>query len=157
METSLDSLSARDIIDAPVYCDEKGDWNIFRSDGERIGWSRLEESGDVSPIARIDPSEVRLLEPSGGGLALLKDYVRTLNGRDSVLGYAYYLVDNFGYEDFVSNVYFGVIATAVLDLLWRASLLGRLKGPMSGKEGVREGIIFYDMDRLDAPTIGAFV
>ena len=26
-----------------------------------------------------------------------------------------------------------------------------------GAEGIREAIIFYDMDRLDAPTIGAFV
>jgi hypothetical protein len=26
-----------------------------------------------------------------------------------------------------------------------------------GAEGIKEAIIFYDMDRLDAPTIGAFV
>jgi hypothetical protein len=30
-------------------------------------------------------------------------------------------------------------------------------GLRTGMDGVREGIIYYDMDRLDAPTIGAFL
>ena len=30
-------------------------------------------------------------------------------------------------------------------------------GTGMGAEGMKEAIIFYDMDRLDAPTIGAFV
>ena len=50
-----------------------------------------------------------------------------------------------------------VEAALTIDLLWRASLLDHFFGFGMGAEGMREAIIFYDMDRLDAPTIGAFV
>ena len=36
-------------------------------------------------------------------------------------------------------------------------MLDRFMGVGCGAEGMREAIIFYDMDRLDAPTIGGFV
>ncbi len=85
------------------------------------------------------------------------NYLRVLNSRDSMLGYAYYLVDAYGYEDPVANTYFGMMATTALDLLWRSSLLAYIQRGGLDKNGVMEGIISYDMDRLDAPTIGAFI
>jgi hypothetical protein len=36
-------------------------------------------------------------------------------------------------------------------------MLDHFFGTGMGERGMREAIIFYDMDRLDAPTIGAFV
>jgi hypothetical protein len=50
-----------------------------------------------------------------------------------------------------------VLATSALDLLWRTALVCKVTGLRTGMDGVREGIIYYDMDRLDAPTIGAFL
>ena len=41
--------------------------------------------------------------------------------------------------------------------MWRAALLDRFFGTGFGARGIKEAIIFYDMDRLDAPAIGAFV
>lgn len=41
--------------------------------------------------------------------------------------------------------------------MWRASLLDHFFGTGFDYDGIREAIMFYDMDRLDAPAIGAFV
>ena len=69
----------------------------------------------------------------------------------------YYMMNENDYEDDLSNAYYGSLATSVLDVMWRASLLDHFFGTGMGARGIREAIIFYDMDRLDAPTIGAFV
>jgi hypothetical protein len=57
----------------------------------------------------------------------------------------------------MSNIYYGVLATSSLEVLWRSALVAHVQGRKIDAEGVREGIIYYDMDRLDAPTIGAFL
>jgi Fe-S-cluster containining protein len=157
METSLESLASEDPTSAPVYCDPQNRWNIFISSGGELDMYILKDEGGMERVRTINSKQVPLLAPEGRGRKLFIDYLATLNRRDSVLGYAYYLMDDYGYEDEMPNVYYGVLSAAALDLLWRASLLAHLKGGRLDEEGVREGIIFYDMDRLDAPTIGAFI
>ncbi|MDH7509334.1 MAG: hypothetical protein QHH00_08085 [Methanomassiliicoccales archaeon] len=157
MEATLDSISVTKIVDAPVYCDEDGSWNVFITKGSKIDWSRILDDGSIEHIETIDPKSVELLMPDEKGRNLLSKYLTLLNQRDSVFGYACYLVDSYEYEDFLSNVYFGIIGTSILDLLWRGSLLAFLRGGKLDETGVREAIIFFDMDLLDAPTIGAFV
>ncbi|MDD1773585.1 MAG: YkgJ family cysteine cluster protein, partial [Methanomassiliicoccales archaeon] len=156
-ETAMDSLSSVDPVALPVYCDEAGEWNVFEAKNGSVEWSILDEAGDMHRKRSIDPKEIRLTPPDSAGTEVLVDYLRILNNRDSVLGHAYYLIDDYGYEDSISNVYCGDLATSVLDLLWRTSFLIHVRGGKSDLDGMREGIIFYDMDRLDAPTIGAFV
>ncbi len=156
-ETGLESLSADNVFSAPVYCDQIGRWNIFLTRDNKIEWSVLNDDGGVTYVKDIDPSKVRLLVPEGEGRKVFFDYMSMLNARDSVMGYAYYLVDEYNYEDFLANTYYGVITTAALDLLWRASLIASLHDGKLDRKGMIEGIIAYDMDRLDAPTIGAFV
>jgi Fe-S-cluster containining protein len=157
MDTSLESLASEDPMSAPVYCDPQNRWNIFISNDGELDMYLLNEEGEMERVRTISSKQVPLLAPEGQGKKLFMDYLRTLNSRDSVLGYAYYLLDDYGYEDEMSNVYYGVLSAAALDLLWRASLLVHLKGGRLDEAAVREGIIFYDMDRLDAPTIGAFI
>ncbi|WP_019177703.1 YkgJ family cysteine cluster protein [Methanomassiliicoccus luminyensis] len=157
METGLESLSAEDVYSAPVYCDPVGRWNIFLAQDGGVEWSVMNDDGGLTPVRTIDPAQVKLLAPEGQGLDVFTSYMRTLNARDSALGYAYYLVDDYGYEDFVANTYNGTMATAALDLLWRASLIAHVRGGKLDRQGMIEGIIAYDMDRLDAPTIGAFL
>lgn len=156
-EAAIDSLSSSDPVALPVYCDEEGEWNIFSVKNGNVEWSILDEEGDLHFRKSVDPKDIRLLPPETSGKEVLVDYLRILNNRDSVLGHAYHLVDSYGYEDMISNVYCGDMATSVLDLLWRVSLLVCVRGGRLDRDGLREGIVFYDMDRLDAPTIGAFV
>ena len=157
METSLESLNSMDPFSSPVYCDPQGRWNIFMSKDGELDRYVMGEEGDLERAQGIDPRKVPLLRPEGEGKKLFLDYLRMLNRRDSMLGHAYYLLDDLGYEDHLPNVYYGSIATAAVDLLWRSSLLAHVTGEGLRYDGVREGIIYYDMDRLDAPTIGAFI
>lgn len=157
METSLESLNSMDPFSSPVYCDPQGRWNIFMSQDGELDRYVMGEEGDLERAQGIDPRKVPLLRPEGEGKKLFLDYLRMLNRRDSMLGHAYYLLDDLGYEDHLPNVYYGSIATAAVDLLWRSSLLAHVAGEGLRYDGVREGIIYYDMDRLDAPTIGAFI
>jgi len=73
-----------------------------------------------------------------------------------MLGNAFYMMDQLGYEDDMSNAYYGAMSVTILDVIWRASMLTHFMGTGMDASGIREAIIFFDMDRLDAPTIGAF-
>lgn len=157
MEMGLESLAAEDVFSAPVYCDAKWRWNLFLVKDGGLKWAFLKDDGTLDAAGEVDPAKVKLLTPEGEGREVFLSYMRTLNRRDSMMGYAAYLVDDYGYEDHLSNTYYGVMATTALDLLWRSSLVAYLHGGRLDREGMIEGIISYDMDRLDAPTIGAFL
>lgn len=156
MESALSSLESDSPYEAPVYCDLEGRWNLFEVRGGEVHWQVMDREGDMQYIAPIDPAEIRI---AGTGLVdtdAFRDYLRTLIHRDSFWGQAFYLEDMYGYEDHLSNTCLGTFANTVLDLLWRTSLLGNAMDIEAGEELMREGLIFYDMDRLGAPTIGAF-
>ncbi|MCL1905183.1 MAG: YkgJ family cysteine cluster protein, partial [Methanomassiliicoccaceae archaeon] len=92
---------------------------------------------------------------NGPDKEVLKDYISILNQRDSMMGSVFHTVDSLNYEDDMSNVYYGSLTVAIIDLMWRSAMLDRFIG--TNGNIMREAVIFYDMDRLDAPTIGAFV
>lgn len=159
MMTAMESMSTDDPVNAPVYCDENWNWNIFLADSDsgRIDWMVLDDSGDLSKKDQIRANDVKLKPLEADGKKALIEYISILNQRDSFLGNVYSLMDATGYEDDMANAYFGCLSTTILDLMWRASMLDRFFGTGMGEKGIREAIIFFDMDRLDAPTIGAFV
>jgi len=156
MESALSSLESDSPYDAPVYCDQKGRWNLFEVREGEVHWQILDREGDLNYIAPIDPVEVRISETALLDTVAFKDYLRTLIRRDSFWGQAFYLEDLYGHEDYLSNTCIGTFANSALDLLWRTNLLGKALNIEVGEELMREGLIFYDMDRLGAPTIGAF-
>ncbi len=157
MDMGMESMSSTDVSTAPVYCDTQNRWNILYLEDEEIGWIVLEENGELEHVRTIEPTEVELLPPEGEGNRIFQDYIDVLNNRDSILGHSFYLEEAYGYVDYLANTYYGVIATSAADLLWRASLLAHVNGGKLDDEGVREGIILYDMDRLGTPSIGRFV
>ena len=156
-DTALESLSSDDLLNLPVYGAEDLSWNVFTVDGNTIEWLQIGDDGEFHHKGFADADKITLKPIEEDGKKVLEQYVQVLNGRDSFLGSVYALVDENGYEDDLSNAYYGSLATAVLDVLWRAALLDRFFGTGMGARGIREAVIFYDMDRLDAPAIGAFV
>ena len=142
----------------PVYIDGSNRWNIFKLVGKEIVGYRLSEDGGTEEFSRTDPSDIGLLPVDAAGRTAMKEYLGVVNSRDCFLGHAAYLCDMDGYESSFAQVYLGALATNSLDLWWRASFLASLDGKeVLGEREVREGIIFFDMDLLDLPTIGAFV
>ena len=156
-ETAMDSLSSEDMLNVAVYGAEDLSWNVFTVDGGTIEWLEIGNDGEFHHKGFADADSIKLQPLEEDGRKVLQEYISVLNGRDSFLGSVYYLMAENGYEDDLSNAYYGSMATAVLDIMWRASLLDRFFGTGMGARGIREAIIFYDMDRLDAPAIGAFV
>lgn len=156
-EAALDSMQSSDPLNVPVYCDGKWNWNLFMAKKDKIEWSVLDDKGDMSVKGSYDPNEITLPQMEAGARNVLRDYITVLNARDSMMGFAFHTMDSLNYEDDMTNVYYGSLSVAVIDLMWRSSMLNHIMGTGNGAEGMREAIIFYDMDRLDAPTIGAFV
>jgi len=156
-EAALSSMQSEDPFSVPVYCDGQWNWNLFMAGRRGIEWSILDDNGDLHVKGSADPDEIVLLQTDDGAKKVLRDYIAVLNGRDSFMGNAYHTMDSLNYEDDMTNVYYGSLSVSVIDLMWRSAMLDRFMGTGSGENGMREAIIFYDMDRLDAPTIGAFV
>jgi len=156
---AMESMAADDPVNAPVYCDEGWNWNIFIADmmSGKVDWMVLDDEGDLTKKGTVKTGDVRIKPPEPDGMAVLKKYISILNQRESFLGNVFSLMDATGYEDDMANAYYGCLSTTILDLLWRASLIDHFMGTGMGERGIREAIILYDMDRLDAPTIGAFV
>jgi len=159
METAAESMATDDPVNAPVYCGEDWNWNIFLADTSsgKIDWMILDDDGDLTKKGSVKMADIKIKPFEPGGKEVLRDYIRILNQRESFLGNVYSLMDANDYEDDMANAYYGCLSTTILDLLWRASMIDHFLGTGMGERGIREAIIFFDMDRLDAPTIGAFV
>lgn len=156
-EAAKESLGAPDPFDAPIHCDAQGKWNIYRREGESLERYVIQDNGELEHVSSIGPSALHLRSLQGPGKDQFRSYLAMLNRRDSILGNSYHLMHDYNYEDHLSNLYYGVLATSALDLLWRSTLLAHVNGGKLDAEGIREGIIYFDMDRLDAPTLGGFL
>lgn len=157
MDTALESLGSSDPMSVPVYCDRDWNWNMFTVDEGGIVWSVMDDDGNIERKGSVDPEDIGLRPPVGDGIQMLAQYVSVLNGRESFLGNVYHTMDSLDYEDDMTETYYCCMCTTIIDLLWRASLLDHFFHTGLDADGIREAIIFFDMDRLDAPTIGAFV
>lgn len=156
-DCAMGSMSSQDPLSVPVYCDPEWNWNMFFAVDDTIEWMVMDDDGELHHKAFAKSSDIRLLVPDEGAVKLLAEYVNILNARDSFMGSVFSMMDYNGYEDDMANAYYGSLAVTVMDLLWRMSMLDHFMHIGNGADAMREAIIFYDMDRLDAPAIGAFV
>jgi Fe-S-cluster containining protein len=158
---TMDGVELFDLDDLsmlPVYIDESLQWKIFQLRDKHIVGLELSEDGETNEISRTDPAAVELMPLSVAGRRALEDYLRVVNSRDCFFGHAAYLCDLEGYEYNLAQVYMGAMANNALDLWWRASFLAGMTGASElGQREIREGIVFFDMDLMDLPTIGAFI
>ena len=142
----------------PIYIDEKMVWEIFELKDKHIVGYVLNEDGTTEEFTRIDPNDVELMPIDEAGRSMLGEYLSTVNSRDCFLGHAAYLSDIDDYEFNFGQTYLGAIANNALDLWWRSSFIAKLNGREElGTKEIRNGIVFFDMDLLDLPTIGAFI
>lgn len=142
----------------PIYIDSRLTWKIFKLVDKRIVGYILSEDGSAEEFSRTEPSDVDLLPMDSSACSAVRRYVGLMNSRDSFLGHAAYLCDSENYDFNFAQAYLGALANNSLDLWWRASFLANLDGKTAlGESEIREGIVFFDMDLLDLPTIGAFI
>jgi hypothetical protein len=158
LEGNCDALDIEKIAWLPVYSAPDYSWNLLQYKDGKLLWMRLEENGKTETLRSLEPREVHLLERDTEALAIFGSYARTLVSRDHFACYAAHVCAEQEFSDDLMTVYAGVLGTAMLDLWWRASLIGTITGKTRIDAALaREGVIAYDMDCLDAPTIGAFI
>ncbi len=141
----------------PVYVDDQLRWNLIQSKNDKVRWIELSEDGSTKVMKSYKPDEIVLLPRSADALDIFANYAGTLIERDHFLGYAYYICAQEGYSDDLMTVYFGLLATALLDLWWRASLIAKTtdKTEIDGHLA-REAIIAFDMGMQESPSVGTF-
>ncbi len=158
MSLGTELFDLPDLSFLPVYVDERLSWRIFKLVGEQIVGYVLNEDGSTEERSRTAPADVSLLPMTGPGRKTLEQYLRTVNGRDCFVGHAANLLDLEDYSYNFAQAYLGALGHSAVDLWWRSSFLAGLHGASAlDAKDVREGIIFFDMDMLDQPTIGAFL
>lgn len=157
-QSNYDIFDLEEIVRLPVYVDEELKWNLFQSKDGLINCMMLEEDGALELRKSISMDDIDLLPRSREALEIFKDYAKTIIGRDHFEGYAAHICDQYEYRHDLMIVYLGVLGTQLLDLWWRASLIGKLY-EMDEIDAwlAREGIRAFDMDCLGAPTIGSLI
>ena len=157
-ESNYDLFNIDDIAKLPVYVDEKLRWIVFQSFSDEIRALILEEDGKVEPLMNIRKDDIELAQRDPESLNIFADYASLLNSRDPFMGNVASICDLHDYRHDLMTVYVGVLGMNLLDLWWRASLLARIKS-IKKIDGwlAMESIRAYDMDCLDALTIGSFI
>ncbi|MCX8174509.1 MAG: YkgJ family cysteine cluster protein [Thermoplasmata archaeon] len=150
-EMSLEVFSEKEILNLPVYPAPNLDWCILRFENGNLKWYRMDEEGGLKPERNIELT-AKLKPLDDEAKALLERYLGLLNERDLTYGNALLLTDFSHNEIPVLSNYLGALATSVLELWWRANLFAH---HVIDRAALREGIIFYDADYLDKPTLGA--
>ena len=141
----------------PAYVGEDFQWLVYRSEDEHIVFYKLEPDGALEKFKEFDIKDIELMQPDPQALIVFAGYAALLNSRDQFLGYAYQVCDDQEYAYDLMTVYLGLMATTLLDLWWRTCLIGKLLGKKElDKELAKEGIMAFDMDCLDMPTMGVF-
>lgn len=158
MSLGTELFDLPDLSYLPVYVDEGLEWRIFKLGDEGITGYVLHEDGRTEKRSCTAPDEVSLLPLTDSGRQVLGRYLRTVNARDCFVGQAAHILDLEEYTFNFAQAYLGALGQTAVDLWWRSSFLAGLRGAASldGK-AVREGVVFFDMDMLDQPTIGAFL
>ena len=141
----------------PVYVGSDFQWLVYRSEDSQIVFYKLEPDGALEKYESFHLKDIELLLPDAKAMTVFVGYAALLNSRDQFLGYAYQVCDDQEYAYDLMTVYLGLLATTLLDLWWRSCLIGKLLGKKElDKELAKEGIMAFDMDCLDMPTMGVF-
>ncbi len=141
----------------PVYVGSDFQWLQYRSEDDHIVFYKLEPDGALEKYKEFPIQDIELMLPDPQTLITFAGYAALLNSRDQFLGYAYQVCDDQEYAYDLMTVYLGLLGTTLLDLWWRSCLIGKLLGKKElDKELAKEGIMAFDMDCLDMPTMGVF-
>ncbi len=152
---NLEQLDLENPAWYPIYVDGNFKWRTYRSTGKAI--EVMELFPDGKHVLEMSIADLQLTMPDDGARKVFSDYAKLLNSRDHFLGYAYWLCDNQDYQYDMMTVYLGLMATTMMDLWWRACLIGRIIGKEElDAELAMEGVRAFDMDCLDMPTLGTF-
>ncbi len=159
---AMDTFSGRKLTELPVWTDENLRWITARIDDGYIDMSRMTDDGTLELCRRIKVKKVGLRDFDPDAAKIMTEYAVKIIRRDLTYGYAAYLIKVEGRKDRreknIIRYYLGTLGTILLDHWWRTSLIASFSNQsVISAEIAQEGIIAYDMDYLDFPSLGGFI
>jgi Fe-S-cluster containining protein len=141
----------------PIFVDARDGhrWLAFRARGTDLERLDISPRGALALRGTVPLLPVRLAPRDAAADRLFADHARVLVDRDLLYGLAGFMLDRLGYGEPFASAALRELCAALGDLWLRASLLARFDGrdALGGGEMAR-GVAFFDMDFLNAPTLG---
>jgi Fe-S-cluster containining protein len=158
LEGAADTFLDDDLTKLPVWTDGELNWTVCRITGPNVEQCVMGDDGGLKIVKKVALEKVGLRKFGPGVEEIFQAYSKRVIELDLTYGYAAYLKSITEDDDPFIKVYLGALGTILLDLWWRTSLLAALSDEeLITEEIAREGIIAYDMDYLDLPSIGGFL
>lgn len=150
------TFGQRDAKRLPMFVD--GDdafrWRAFRLRGGALQRCEILPNGALRADRDV-PLEVVLLPREPAAQALFDAHAATLVDRDLLYGLAAFMLDRLGYGEPFASAALRELCAALGDLWLRASFLARFEGAeVLDARAMTRGVAFFDMDFLNAPTLG---
>lgn len=144
-----------DAIDFPIRVTRSLAWEAYRLQGGFVRRLALHADGRLLPTGQVSVRTLDWLPADPPAQRLAQEHARVLLGRDHLYGLACWVVDRAEYRVNLAQAFEREYWNALGDLWLRASLLARFEGSDAIDARVmQEGVMFFDMDFLDNPTIG---
>jgi Fe-S-cluster containining protein len=158
LEGARQMFESADPVKLPAWPDATLQWVVYRMTGQDMERCILGDDGGLKVVRRLPLSDIRLKPIEKSGEAVMAGYARELMRRDLTYGYACYLTDLDHADESFLKIYIGTLGTLFLDYWWRCSMISAFEGGGTiDKKAATEGIIAYDMDYLDFPSLGGFI
>lgn len=140
----------------PMYVEpESFQWLAFRLRGDEVERCGIGRDGALRPLGRVPLAPVPLLERDAGARRVFGGHARVVAGRDLTISLAAFMLDRLGYGEPLASAALRELCAALGDLWLRAGLLARFAGEAGiGARRMERGVAFFDMDHLNAPTLG---
>jgi len=153
-----DTFQNEELVNLPVWVDRDLNWMICKVKGGGVEMNHMGDDGGLKIVKKLPLEGVGLRPVGSGAEDLITRYCELVIKRDLTYGYGAYMKTATEDDDPFLQVYLGSLGTILLDFWWRTSLIAAFsdEDPIS-KETVRKGILSYDMDFLDLPSLGGFI
>jgi Fe-S-cluster containining protein len=139
-----------------VDADEGFRWLAFRLRGDALEACTIGPDGALAPGPRLPLLPLPLLARDAAAMVLWDEHAAVLARRDLLVSLAAYMLDRLDYGEPLASAALRELVAALGDLWLRAGVLAALRGARTiDASAMRRGIAFFDMDFLNAPSIGA--
>lgn len=150
------TFAQRDAKRLPLFVDaEQGfRWCAFRLRGDAVEQCEITAQGALVPRGRTPLAP--LLPPRDAPAARLSaQHARVVADRDHLYALGAFMLDRLGYGEPLASATLRELCAALGDLWFRAGLLARFDGAAAiAERDMARGVAFFDMDFLNAPTMG---
>ncbi|HEV8361093.1 MAG TPA: YkgJ family cysteine cluster protein [Candidatus Thermoplasmatota archaeon] len=156
-EQARATFGQQDAKRLPIFVDADDGfrWLAFRLRGDALERLAITPAGALQPRGEQPLAPLPLLARDAGAERLFAAHAGVVVERDLLYGLAAFMLDRLGYGEPFASAALRELCAALGDLWVRAGFLARFDGDVAlDGRAMARGVGFFDMDFLNAPTIG---